>query len=126
MPKILFADNDPEMARTMARYLAWQGFSVESIDNPAELLDRLLGDSYDLLIYDIFMHGVDSYDFLRKIREHSDPGLKKMHILVSTPEHPDREEIVLGQRLRLYFINKFRHSGEWATRIKLILGKELR
>jgi two-component system phosphate regulon response regulator OmpR len=67
-PRILVVDDEPELRRVLAEYLAKHGFAVRTAAGGAEL-DTLLGEqAADLLILDINMPGENGISIARRVR----------------------------------------------------------
>lgn len=80
MPRLVLADDDPNITGVVARYLRFQGFDVTTVGNGAEAVDAVLAEPPDLLLIDIMMPEVDGLDAVRRIR--SEASLAAMPILV--------------------------------------------
>ncbi|MEM1029452.1 MAG: EAL domain-containing response regulator [Myxococcota bacterium] len=72
--RILLADDEPEPLRAMARVLKSFGFAVDTARSGDEALEHLERDSYDAILSDISMPGVDGIELLRRIHEY-DPDV---------------------------------------------------
>ena len=44
------------------------GFAVDRVENGSEALQHALGETYDLLILDVMMPGLDGWEVLRRLR----------------------------------------------------------
>lgn len=72
MPKkILVIDDDPLVIRAIAKYLKSCGYEVESAQSGKEALEKTEKTSFDLIISDIRMPGMDGIETLKRIRESS-------------------------------------------------------
>jgi DNA-binding response OmpR family regulator len=54
-PKILVADDDETLNRTLSWVLKDNGYEVETVAGGKNLVERLLAQSYDLLLLDILV-----------------------------------------------------------------------
>jgi two-component system, NtrC family, response regulator HydG len=63
-PRILVVDDHLEMARTIADYLGEHGMQAMAVASAQEALDRLARDSFDALLTDLRMKGMDGLDLL--------------------------------------------------------------
>lgn len=66
---ILVVDDDPELRRLLRQNLASQHYRVEDAADGEEALDKIAGDTYDLVLLDIMLPGQDGLEILRRIRE---------------------------------------------------------
>lgn len=69
-PYILIIDDDEKLNTRLSKYLIKQfGFSVETASHPAEGMQKLKENQYDLLILDVMMPDTDGFEVLRKVRQ---------------------------------------------------------
>ena len=68
MKKILLAEDDKNLSRSIDILLTLDGFQVISVYNGEEALNKLLRQRYDLLITDIVMPTIDGVELISKIR----------------------------------------------------------
>lgn len=81
--KILIVD-DSEMVRNFHTYiLKMFGYRVSTAENGAVALEKLLAESYNLLITDINMPKMDGYELIHNVHIH---GINIPIIIVSTEE----------------------------------------
>ncbi|HEU5153189.1 MAG TPA: response regulator, partial [Gemmatimonadales bacterium] len=78
-PKIIVADDDQALSRTLAWILKENGYEVVSVPNGDHLLERLDADTYDLLLLDIMMPRVDGLQLLERVK--NDPNHKDLPVL---------------------------------------------
>ncbi|HMG21288.1 MAG TPA: sigma-54 dependent transcriptional regulator [Kofleriaceae bacterium] len=68
----MVVEDDPEVARAIARKLGGDGLDVELADDPRHVLARLEageGDAWDVVLLDVGLPGMSGIDVLRKFRE---------------------------------------------------------
>ncbi len=63
-PKIIVADDDPALSRTLSWILKENGYEVVTVASGEYLVERLDSDQYDLLLLDIMMPGLDGLQLL--------------------------------------------------------------
>ena len=69
--KILIVD-DSEMVRNFHSYIIKMfGYEVETAENGAVALEKLLCDKFDLLVTDINMPKMDGYELIKNVQEQS-------------------------------------------------------
>jgi DNA-binding NtrC family response regulator len=66
---ILVIDDEPEMQDILKQLLQEEGYELETANSGEEGLDKLLEKSFDLVICDIMMPGIDGIKTLEKIKE---------------------------------------------------------
>ncbi|MDR3012047.1 MAG: response regulator transcription factor [Chitinispirillales bacterium] len=69
MLKILVVEDDRELNRAVCSYLAQNGYEAAGCFNAYEAYDMTYGGSFDLIISDIMMPGVDGFEFAGNIRK---------------------------------------------------------
>jgi two-component system response regulator HydG len=67
-PKLLVVEDDPEMLALLRQHLADEGYLVVTTDKGAEALDRLRTESFDVILTDLKMPGIDGMEILRSAR----------------------------------------------------------
>ncbi|MBS3952620.1 MAG: response regulator transcription factor [Methylomicrobium sp.] len=67
--RILVIEDDPEIARILQINLADEGYTVELAADGETGLAKLLDQSYDLLILDRMLPGIDGLEVCRRLRE---------------------------------------------------------
>lgn len=67
--KILIADDDESLLQQIQQILARQRYSVETAKNGTEALDKLFETSFDAVILDIMMPGIDGLTVLGQARK---------------------------------------------------------
>ncbi len=87
-PKILVADDDQALTRTLSWILKENEYEVVTVTNGEHLLDRLRADTYDLLLLDIMMPGADGLQLLERVK--SDPMLRHVPVLMISSMPPRR------------------------------------
>jgi len=71
MPRILIVDDEPGIRQSLKGVFEDEGFSTDVVSTGEDCLKKLDHDSYDLVLLDIWLPGMDGLDTLRKVREKS-------------------------------------------------------
>jgi two-component system, OmpR family, response regulator CpxR len=69
--RILVIDDDVELCQLVTRYLAQEGFEIESVNSGAAGAEHALSKNYELVVLDVMMPEVNGFDVLRRIRAQS-------------------------------------------------------
>lgn len=69
MPKILVVDDQRNMRTTLSMMLRDAGYDVDEAADGAEACDRVLAETYDLVLTDLKMGGRDGMDVLRHVKQ---------------------------------------------------------
>lgn len=67
--KILYLEDDYDLSDTIEEFLSDVGFEVTCVYDSNEALDVLFSNSYDLLILDVQVPGIDGFELLKDLRE---------------------------------------------------------
>lgn len=70
-PSILLIEDDADLSALMRDYFAEQGIGIEAVHNGRQGLARALAGSFDLIILDVMLPGLDGFEVLRQIRKRS-------------------------------------------------------
>ncbi|HEV2980954.1 MAG TPA: response regulator transcription factor [Solirubrobacteraceae bacterium] len=70
--RILVVDDEPALRQALARALALERYSVTLAPDASYALDLLAGESYDAIVLDILMPGMDGVELCRQLRRGGD------------------------------------------------------
>lgn len=85
--RILVADDDQALCRTLSWILTDNGSEVVTLPGGEGLIEHLLADQYDLLILDIMMPKVDGLQLLEQVKSH--PRLRHLPVLMLSSVPPE-------------------------------------
>jgi two-component system response regulator CpxR len=68
MKKILLIDDDVALCELLTEYLVSEGFVAESVHTGPEGVSRALADSWDAIVLDVMLPGMNGFDVLRQIQ----------------------------------------------------------
>lgn len=66
---VLIIDDDPLVLQSIAKFLKNYGYNTESVLSGIEALEKVKSKSFDLIIADVRMAGLDGIETIEKIRE---------------------------------------------------------
>jgi two-component system cell cycle response regulator len=124
-PKILVADDDQALSRTLSWILKENGYDVLTVPGGEHLFDHLQAEPFDLLLLDIMMPKVDGLQLLQKVK--SDPKYKDLPVLMISSMPPEEATVrSLGLGAADFIPKPFR-VRELLARVKahLRVGREL-
>ncbi|MBE0595490.1 MAG: sigma-54-dependent Fis family transcriptional regulator, partial [Gemmatimonadales bacterium] len=67
--RVLIVDDDPGLRRSLSLLLDAEGYAVRAEGDPVRALDVALTESFDLILCDVRMPGIDGPEFLRRYRD---------------------------------------------------------
>ncbi|MDP8225025.1 MAG: response regulator, partial [Candidatus Lernaella stagnicola] len=86
---VLVIDDDRKLCRLIEDYLAPFGYAVTSAYTGGEGLDEARTDRYDVVILDVMLPGMDGFEVLRRLRQHSE-----IPVLMLTSRGDETDRIV--------------------------------
>src|SRR5918994_81480 len=69
MPSILIVDDEPGVRSSLSGVLRDEGFEVEAAASGEDCLDRVARSSFDVIVLDVWLPGVDGLVTLQRLRE---------------------------------------------------------
>jgi two-component system cell cycle response regulator len=124
-PKILVADDDQALSRTLSWILKENGYDVLAIPGGEHLFEHLEAEPVDLLLLDIMMPKVDGLQLLHRVK--ADPRYKDLPVLMISSMPPEEATVrSLGLGAADFIPKPFR-VRELLARVKahLRVGQEL-
>src|SRR5947207_8166285 len=124
-PKILVADDDQALSRTLSWILKENGYEVLTVPGGEHLFEHLQAEPFDLLLLDIMMPRVDGLQLLQRVK--SDPRFKDLPVLMISSMPPEEATVrSLGLGAADFIPKPFR-VRELLARVKahLRVGREL-
>ena len=120
-PRILFADDDPEIHKLIALVLQDEAYEIITADNGLQATEIWRSYPIHLVILDINMSVMDGLEACRWIRKRSDVPIMMLTAL------DNEQDIVNGLEAGAddYIVKPFRHS-EFIARIEAILRRSYR
>ena len=93
--RVLVADDDLGICRSLKEILEAEGCAVETASDGNEALRRLEVTAFDVVLSDVVMPNMDGYELYTAVRAHH-PGLP---ILMMTAFHYDKDHIIKRSRI---------------------------
>ena len=119
MQRILIVEDEPAMLRGLKDNLEAEGYDVESAGDGKAGLDKILSNTYDLLILDVMLPQMSGFDVLRRLREKGIPT--PVIMLTARGEEVDR---VVGLELGADdYVTKPFSLRELLARVKAVLRR---
>jgi two-component system cell cycle response regulator len=124
-PRILVADDDLALTRTLSWILKEHEYEVVVVNSGTSVMEKLSTEPYDLLMLDIMMPGSDGLVLLERLK--ADPRLRDVPVLMISSMPPEEATVrSLGLGAADFIPKPFR-SRELLARVKahLRVGREL-
>ena len=94
MVRILVVEDDKELCSTVCKYLDLNGFEAVGALNATDAYNEMYGSSFDMIISDIMMPGIDGFEFAETVR-----GLNKEIPILFMTARDDMRSKERGYRL---------------------------
>ncbi len=118
-PEILIVDDDPEIRSLLARYLAGQGFRVQSAANRRECEARVAQALPDLVVLDVMLPDGSGLDICRSLRGR----FAHLPIIMLTALKEDVDRIIGLELGADDYLGKPFNPRELVARIKAVLRR---
>ena len=82
--RVLLVEDEPNMARTLAKILERKGYDVATAGNGEEALRELAAGAFAVIVTDLNMPVLDGIGFLKEIKKH--PSYKFTPVIMLTTE----------------------------------------
>ena len=119
--RILIVDDDIKFCRLICDYLSRYGFAVSQVHDGPTALKNVLSDSWDAIILDVMLPGLDGYEVLRRIRDRS-----QVPILMLTALGDETDRIVGLEIGADDYLPKTFSPRELLARLKAVLRRSNR
>jgi two-component system response regulator CpxR len=113
--RILVIDDDVELADLLQTFLRREGFQPEFVHDGRAGLQRALDGSYELVVLDVMLPGMDGFEILRRIREQS-----RIPVIMLTARGDEPDRIVGLENGADDYVPKPFNPRELAARIRAV------
>lgn len=117
--KILIAEDEKALARTLKLKLENAGYEITLVMNGDEALKELKSDCYDLLVLDLVMPGLDGFGVLERLRKMAS---KLPVVVLSNLSQPEDLKRVSALGVSFYLIKSETSIKEVVAQINKILA----
>jgi len=117
--KILIVEDEANVRAVTAFRLKKAGYDVHSVANGLEALGVSRETSYDLLLLDLLLPGIDGEEICRRLKV--DKKLSSLPIILFTASIPDIAKRTLELGANDYLMKPF-ESSELVEKIKRLIG----
>ncbi|NOU92377.1 response regulator [Paenibacillus sp. LMG 31456] len=122
MPQtILVIEDEPTLARLLSYNLSQDGYETKVVDNGSDGLQIALQQSFDLIILDIMLPGMNGFEILSKLRQKGN----KTPVVILTARNAE-EEVVQGLKYGADdYITKPFGVAELLARVSAVLRRTM-
>lgn len=119
MKKILLIEDEPGLILTLTKRLETEGYEVAVADNGLDGFNEAISNSYDLLVLDVMLPGMDGFDICRDLRKHKE----HLPVLMLTARSQTSDKIVGFKLGADDYLTKPFQMGELVVRIEALLRR---
>ena len=116
--RLLIIDDDMELCGLLKEFLQREGFAVECAHEGLSGLEHVKQGSYDLIILDVMLPGLDGFEILKRLRAES-----RVPVLMLTARGQDVDRIVGLELGADDYLPKPFNPRELSARVKAILRR---
>jgi DNA-binding response OmpR family regulator len=112
MRRALVVEDDPDIVELLAHYLKGEGFQVDALDNGREALERIRAETYQLLVLDLQLPGMDGLALCAEVRR--DKRTRDVPVVMLTARGDESDRIVgLEMGADDYVVKPFSRRSWW-------------
>ncbi|MEW5722091.1 MAG: response regulator transcription factor [Thermodesulfobacteriota bacterium] len=89
--RILVVEDDPALRRGLLDFLVFNGYEAAGVEDGREALELALGRSFDLILLDVMLPGLDGFSICREVRARK-PG----QAIIMLTAKGSEEDVVAG------------------------------
>ncbi|CAG7630748.1 response regulator transcription factor [Paenibacillus allorhizosphaerae] len=117
--KILVIEDEPTLARLLSYNLSQEGYETKVVDHGSDGLQVALAQSFDLIILDIMLPGMNGFEILSRLRQKGN----KTPVIILTARNAE-EEVVQGLKFGADdYITKPFGVAELLARVSAVLRR---
>lgn len=122
--RILAVDDEPDIIELLSYNLSREGFEVTTATDGEEALKKIKAKSFDLVILDLMMPGIQGMELCRILR--NDPRTKDLPVIMLTAKTEEVDRILGLEMGADDYITKPFSPRELIARIKAVLRRSTR
>ena len=116
--RILVVDDEAGIRELVGTYLRNEGFDVDEARDGEEALERFRGQTFDLVVLDLRLPGIDGYDVLREIRRDS-----AVYVIVLTARSEEADKLIGLELGADDYVTKPFSPRELVARVRAVLRR---
>ncbi len=116
--RLLVVDDDVELSALLGEFLRREGFTVETVHEGRQGLEKALQGGFDLVVLDVMLPGLDGFEILKRLRQQS-----RVPVLMLTARGEDVDRIVGLELGADDYLSKPFNPRELSARIRAILRR---
>lgn len=119
MSKLLLVDDDAELSSMLEQILTKEGFQLTLAADGETGLERALSGSYDLILLDVMLPGIDGFQLLQRLRQQA----RSTPVLMLTARGDDDDRVAGLELGADDYLPKPFYPKELVARVKALLRR---
>ncbi|CAB0151401.1 Transcriptional regulatory protein CpxR [Pseudidiomarina piscicola] len=119
MSKLLLVDDDAELSSMLEQILTKEGFELTLAADGETGLERALSGSYDLILLDVMLPGIDGFQLLQRLRQQA----RNTPVLMLTARGDDDDRVAGLELGADDYLPKPFYPKELVARVKALLRR---
>ena len=95
MAKILLVDDEKDFTELAGTLLDFHSLSVDTINDPLEVEKAVASKSYDLVVTDLMMPGINGFQLVENLRKNPDYATAPIIVLTAKPLNDEERKHLL-------------------------------
>jgi CheY-like chemotaxis protein len=121
-PRILVADDDPDLLKMLAHVMKGVGDVVTAVDGQDALEKARSGPAPDVVVTDLMMPRMDGLALAKQLK--SDPQLSRVPVVMLTARTGPRDVIAGINAGARYYVTKPFKADELVAKVRKALGRK--
>ena len=119
--RVLLIDDDQKFCRLIGEFLNSYGFQVSAVHSGLDGVSRVAAENWDAVVLDVMLPGIDGYEVLKRLREHS-----QVPVLMLTALGDETDRIVGLELGADDYLPKTFSPRELLARLRAVLRRSAR
>lgn len=122
--KALIVEDDLAMRDIVIHKLLANGFIVKEADDGKKGIEMAISEKPDIILLDLMLPEVDGFKVLETIREHSDPEIKNIPVIILSNLWSNKDILrTKDLRVEAYMVKAYFTTEDILNKVKEVLGQ---
>lgn len=91
--RLLIIEDEEDLLTSLAKAMREEGYAVDTASDGEEGLYKAFNSEYDAIILDVMLPVFDGWEIMKKLRQHKNPSVQKMPVLMLTARDASRDRV---------------------------------
>ena len=116
--RLLIVEDEKELCDTVAKTLYHAGYEIDTCYDGSEALDYILAESYDLIVLDLNLPGMDGMELLKELRKKMGMNRREFSDYYGIPYRTVQDWEAEKRELPDYLLRLLKYRAEIECRIE--------